>query len=357
MLRYVAGMPLATPTDLREHVALAVEVELSTIPIYLYAFYSIEDARSEAALLIRSVAAEEMLHVALASNLLLALGGAPRFSDPSVVPRYPSVMKHHHPELRLDLAPCSTELVRDVFMVIERPETHEAPPQADEYETLGQFYHALELAIYSMAATHDLFANPQRTRQVADPSLYSPVEYDAEDSGGLMLIEDADSAVAAIEIIVHQGEGLSEERWADPAHQELTHYHKYKLIAEQTVPLPRVAPTPMNPRTQDYPPALRPVSDLFNALYRSMFLIMDRLFGEEPDKSDLVSELYRTMSDLMAPVARYLMRQPIGNGLVAAPTFEIYELSPHDPTAGLRAVARRAAEHHPSLEGAVGSLL
>ncbi len=342
-------MPLATPDDLKSHVALAIEVELSTIPLYLYALYSIEDPRSEAALLIKSVAAEEMLHVALATNLLLALGGDPDFTNPAMVPRYPALMKHHRPDLRLDLTPCSVETVRDVFMVIERPEVHEAPPQADEYETLGQFYHALEIAIHSMAASHDLFANPQRTRQLADPAFYSAVEYDSDDSGGLMLIEDADSAAEAIEIIVHQGEGLSEERWADPGHQELTHYHKYKLIADGAVPLPKVFPAPTNPRTADYPERIRPVSDLFNALYRTVFLTMNELFGEDADKSTGVSDLYRTMSDLMAPVARYLMREPIGEGMVAGPTFEVVELRADDPAAELAAHARRVVAHHPSL--------
>ena len=350
-------MPLATPADLKDHVALAVEVELSTIPLYLYALYSIEDPTSEAALLIKSVAAEEMLHVALATNLLLALGGEPQFNDPAIVPRYPMLMKHHRPDLRLDLAPCSIESVKNVFMAIERPEVHEAPPQPDEYETLGQFYHALELAIHAMAETHDLFGNPQRARQLSDPSFYTPVEFDAEDSGGLMLIDDADSASAAIEIIVHQGEGLSEERWADPGHQELTHYHKYKLIADGAVPLPRVSAAPTNPKTVDYPAPIRPVSDLFNALYRTVFLTMDQLFSEAPDEADGIGTLYRTMSELMAPVARYLLREPIGGGLVAAPTFEVYELSAEDPAADLQAAARRAVEHHPSLTKVVDSFV
>lgn len=55
-------MPIDTVDDLREHLLVAIEVELSTIPPYLYAMYSIEDQSSEAALLIRSVVVEEMLH-------------------------------------------------------------------------------------------------------------------------------------------------------------------------------------------------------------------------------------------------------------------------------------------------------
>jgi hypothetical protein len=349
-------MTLDSPEDLRSHIALAIEVELSTIPLYLYAHYSLEDPSSEAALLIRSVAAEEMLHVALATNLLLAVGGNPDFGNPAVVPRYPSLMKHHKPDLRLDLAPCSLDLVRDVFMVIERPEVHDAPPEPDHYETLGQFYHALELAIVDLAERNDLFADPQRRRQMADQSFYAPVEYDAEDSGGLMLIEDAASARDAIEIIVHQGEGLSEERWADPAHHELTHYHKYKLIADGAVPLPRVFPAPTNPRTADYPERLQPVSDLFNALYRSMYLTMDELFSDRSDQAAMVGRLYQTMSSLMAPVARYLLEQRVDEATAAAPTFEVFEFTTDDPSAQLRTMAARVVDEHPALASVAAAL-
>ena len=62
-------MPITNVAELREHLLLAIEVEVSLIPPYLYAMYSIEDQESEAALLIRSVVVEEMLHASLVSNL------------------------------------------------------------------------------------------------------------------------------------------------------------------------------------------------------------------------------------------------------------------------------------------------
>lgn len=350
-------MPLDTPADLRSHVALAIEVELSTIPLYLYALYSIEDAQSEAARLIKSVAAEEMLHAALASNLLLGLGGEPDFRGTTVIPRYPSLMKHHRPDLELNLVPCSIAAVRDVFMVIERPEVHSAPPEPDMYETLGQFYHAIEIAIETMSQRYDLFATPQRARQMADTSFYAPVEFDADDSGGLVLIDDAAAACAAIEIIVHQGEGLSEERWADPDHQELTHFQKFKLIADGEVALPPISPAPTNPTTSDYPQGLQPVSHLFNALYRSVFFTMHGIFSDAADKARRVGTLYQTMSGLMAPLARYLMQYPIGDGQVAAPTFEVYEFSSDDPQDEIAAMAAAAVHSHPDLAEIVAGLV
>jgi rubrerythrin len=343
-------VPINTVEDLREHIALAAEVELSTIPPYLYALYSIEDQRSEAALLIRSIVAEEMLHVSLATNLLLAVGGEPRFGESSICPSYPGPLPHHIPELIVNLAPCSDDVIRNTLMVIEQPEVHGAPPEEDQFETLGQFYYALELAIERLAKTSDIFADPQRDRQLADPSFYTAVEYDAEDSGGLMLIDDVASADAAIEIIVHQGEGLSDERWADESHQELTHYYKLEQIADGTSPLGDVRPLLTNPYTADLPEDVRPVSDLFNALYRYTILTLDELFAPSNDKGGLVDRLYTLMSAALAPTARYLTELPVGDGYVAGPTFEVYEFS-GEPAAELRSMVDALADQHPTLAG------
>ncbi len=278
-------MPIRTVTDLHEHLELAIQVELSTVPPYLYAMYSIEDQRSEATLLLRSIVAEEMLHAVLASNLLLATGGRPRFDSTAYMPEYPSRMPHHRPPLEVGLAPCTEATIREVFMRIEQPEEHDAPPEPDMYETLGQFYHALENAIVDLSAVGDLFSNAQATAQLSDPSFYAPVEDDAEDSGGLVLVLDTETAIQAIEIIVHQGEGLSDERWADPSHQELTHYYKLLQIAERVSPLGRVRPVPVNPRTADYPTDLQAVSYLFNSAYRYLYLLLAQLFTAQETKT------------------------------------------------------------------------
>jgi len=284
-------MPIDTVQELQDHLEVAVQVELTTIPPYLYALHSIEDPQSEAALLIRSIVVEEMLHVCLTSNLLLAVGGAPNFADAAMTPTYPCDLPHHKTVLPVNLAPCSEELIRGTLMVIEQPEVHGAPVQPDEYETLGQFYFAVEQAINRLDREGDLFAEPQRERQLSDPAFYTAVSYDAEDSGGLMLIDDAASADAAIEIIVHQGEGLSADRWADESHQELTHYYKLDRIARGITPIGPVRPAVTNPRSAGYPDEVRAVSDLFNALFRYAMLTMDELFQASPDKSAAVDRL------------------------------------------------------------------
>lgn len=340
-------MPIVTAQDLRDHVELAIQVELSTIPPYLYALHSIEDQASDAALLIRSIVVEEMLHAALATNLLLGVGGEPRFDTTDWMPSYPEPLPHHTPPLVLGLEPASPELVRNVFMAIEQPEVHGAPPEADAFETLGQFYHAIELALTHLAGTSDLFAHPRLSRQMGDPTYYAPVTFDAEDSGGLVAVTDLGSAFQAIEIIVHQGEGLSTERWADPLHQELTHYFKLLDIAEGRSPLGAVRPLPRNPKAADFPPDVRQVADLFNAVYRYTYLVMHRIFQGGPGQAELIGSLYGCMSGILSPIAQHLVRQETPAGL-AAPTFEIHEFGP-DPDAELLALATDAAATWPEI--------
>jgi hypothetical protein len=61
-----------TIASLQEHLQWAFSVELSTIPPYLTALYTLQDNTTDAARLIRSVVLEEMLHMMLAANMMNA---------------------------------------------------------------------------------------------------------------------------------------------------------------------------------------------------------------------------------------------------------------------------------------------
>ncbi len=342
-------MAIRTLDDLRDHLLLATRVELSTIPIYLFAMYSIKDQESDAAKLIASVVVEEMLHTTLVTNLLLAIGGEPDFGYESI-PTYPALMSHHKPDLMLELRGCTTSLIRDVFMVIESPKARDAVNEDDDYETLGQFYGALEEALDRLDEEHEdtIFAHHQPSRQVSNPEFYAPVQFDAEDSGGLLLVHDAASADRALETIIDQGEGVTDHRWADPAHEELTHYYKFKQIADGETPLGDVWPVRDNPRTKDMPAELQPISDLFNAMYGLMFVTMGELFSGSDDQLRGIGRLYALMSQCLAPTARYLVSLPVTAQRTAAPTFEVFRFS-DDPWTETARLAASVGEVHPML--------
>jgi hypothetical protein len=347
---------IRTTEDLRDHLAVAMEVELSTIPPYLYAMYSVADPGAESARLVRSIVAEEMLHLALAANLLAAIGGEPDFLRPGLQPTYPSSLAHHEPELTLHLAPMSGELVESTFMVLERPGAHRAPPEDDGYHSLGQFYGAVEAAFERLAAEGPLFVPGSEGHQLAGGPFYRPVEFDAADSGGLVTVTDLATAREAMEVIVHQGEGLGEHRWADPAHQELTHYAKLRRIAEGKVPIGEVLPVRTDPRVADYPADVRRIAVLANASYRALFHVLDDLYRPIVDKGFHVRALYGLMKDVLAPLSRHLTTIDLGDGTVASPTFEPVDLGA-DPALTLREMATQVAEAEPALAETVASLI
>jgi hypothetical protein len=109
---------------------------------------------------ISEVAAQEMLHLASASNLLTAIGGAPHFSRPN----FPQPAKYYPPGFELALMPFSEQALGS-FVFYERPEgmEHDAPelqlaseviaplipggvvvPHEQEFATVGHLYRGIE---------------------------------------------------------------------------------------------------------------------------------------------------------------------------------------------------------------------
>src|SRR3954453_17455499 len=95
---------MSTGEALRPHVQWAPELEHAPIPPYLCALYSLDAARNpEAAEVVQSVFVEEMLHLALAANLLNAVGGAPVLDAPRLLPGYPRTLPHGDQSFQVEL--------------------------------------------------------------------------------------------------------------------------------------------------------------------------------------------------------------------------------------------------------------
>jgi len=197
----------------------AIRLEHSTLPPYLYAYWSIEDLGSPLALSIYEVIKEEMLHMALACNILNAIGGSPDFSRKDFIPDYPTALPAHDMMIdpfvvglnKLDIKAIVT------FLHIELPRdlgTYSASDNA--VDTIGEFYAKIR---------GDLELLPdeefQGGKQLA-------AKFAPRKSGNLFEISSQTDALRAVDEIVEQGEGLSAKSIS--VDDSENHFNRFKSI-------------------------------------------------------------------------------------------------------------------------------
>src|SRR6266700_3227795 len=330
---------LETQDGLLNGLQQAIQLEHATIPTYLYALYSIkQDSNTAIQDLIRSIVIQEMLHMALACNLLNAIGGSPVIDRPEFVPQYPGPLPGAvESELIVPLARFSLDLVKCVFMVIEEPETPlnfpvrdlaAAPPQ-----TIGQFYTAIKQQI--MERGQSIFEHGVLANQVTSP--FFPE---------LIQVTNVDSAIRAIETIVEQGEGTTKSPLRGEG-SNIAHYYKFAEIyhGKSLIPNPNappdapddqkyvyggdpipfdpngVLPVIENPKAALYPagsPA-RLACDTFNFTYTSILKKLQVSFNGSPGR--LEDAIFATMPNsdnldmgTLSEQAMALMAIELGNG-------------------------------------------
>jgi hypothetical protein len=337
-----------TVADLRKHLEAAVQLELTTIPPYLTALFSLHgDGNLEPALLIRSVVLEEMLHMTLAANVLNAVGGRPRITGEHA-PRYPAKLPYHDPEwFHVGIRPLDDEALR-TFLAIENPTYPLAAPPpaaaadargplvaqlAEEhgYKTIGEFYGAVEKALRALDRHGDIFTGDP-TRQVRPEHYYA--------GGGEVIVVDClDHALDALQQIVEQGEG---ELTSPPADEkfdpegDLAHYYRFNELqvgkryrkedkpAEPTgrrFDLDRTAIYPMQP---DWRPGAQDgeLGELSAAFDRIYGRLLDQLQVALDGRPGELTVAVGTMWELKV-AALDLLRIPLAgdSGLHAGPTF------------------------------------
>jgi hypothetical protein len=348
--------------ELTSHLQVAATIELATIPIYLATYYTINRTpdsgtatgfpqtdvsrfADEAGALIMSVAVEEMLHMSLASNILYALGKDPQLygqapdSYPANLPGHAENVsrhsKHYSQSLPIPLAKFSFNQLSH-FLAIEYPAPPGAPPEAGNWETIGQIYSYIRCIIKSKWIKHDDFKVRQNNRHQIASTEYSPNSIDtvfpkeafdfvnppaapmeesaaktakfvsAEDShlgsSDFLTINNCRDAMQAIATISFQGEGFAHEAYDDPSKDELSHYYKFVVLQSQldgydqsyvnrglkhknnVAPLPE----PPNPACRQftveeldtfvYPAPFNPVSSQFGEGRSALVDISDALF-------------------------------------------------------------------------------
>jgi Ferritin-like len=197
-----------------EALQLAIEIEISTLPPYLCALWSIKSGDGPVYGIILRICLNEMLHLGLACNMLTALGGKPDIKNAYYTNiKYPTngLPGGVLPGLVVDLGSLTHDRVVKQFQVIETPE-HEIPSAllADMPYTIGRFYDALAAALPADGWT----AGKPVTDDFITPQITSKA-----------------SAQAAIAKIKQQGEGTSALPYAEGT--TLAHFYAFEEIARQ----------------------------------------------------------------------------------------------------------------------------
>ncbi|OXM68529.1 ferritin-like domain-containing protein [Amycolatopsis vastitatis] len=332
---------IETIDDLRRHLQWAIELEHATIPPYLCALYSLDPVRNpEATQVVGTVLAEEMIHLALAANLLNAVGGTPKLDTPELLPPYPHPLPHGDRSVHVHLVPFGPEAL-ELFLRIEQPASADDPPQGDGYRTIGQFYAAVEAGLRTLCDKlgEDEVFSGDPARQIG--------EYHLRGGGGeVMPVRDLKSASAALAEIIEQGEGAARTDVWDgdhdvfhPEREEVAHFYRFQELRlgrryrtgdtpqsgptgeEITVDLDGVLPMRPNPRTADYPEGspIRVAQEAFNQTYSLLLYQLEEAFNGSPDQlKDAVGTMFGLRKQALA-----LMKLPTGDGTTTAgPTFE-----------------------------------
>ena len=324
------------PSDLYPWLQNAIELEHSTIPPYLTALFSLKPgSNDEIARLIHSIVVEEMLHMTIASNILIAIKGHPAINKPDFIPKYPGhlPMSIGGKDFIVGLEAFSKPLVENIFMKIEEPEKPipVEKPRAlavPDFATIGEFYDALKRKLTDFGDAIFVVPPSQQVLQWFDTARLFP-------------IVDVPSAKRGIDIIVQEGEGTSTDPFQSPG--DPAHYYKFGEIAagRKIIPKPGggyiygvdpipfdqagVYPMKPNPKLTDFAPdsQARSRAEEFDLAYSSLLNALHTAFNGQPDRINVAIGL---MYELKM-IAVSLMQTPAGDGskMTAGPTFEYIE--------------------------------
>jgi hypothetical protein len=365
--------------------AQACELEHGLMCEYLFAQFTLKRTQAEGLsteqlakvaaweTVIVDVTKQEMLHLALATNLLAAIGAAPHLHRPN----FPILSRWYPPGVQLALVPFGERALRH-FIYLERPEgmvlddaegfaaVGQAQPltEADslmavpeDYQTVGHLYRGIEQGLERLVERHGeggVFIGPPRAQ--ATTEVFEWAE--------LTAVTDLASAKAAIELIVEQGEGARGD-WRN------AHFGKFVALLDDYLAARAADPgfEPARPAEPAYvrrppdveasvvtvgDPLTSQVADLFNAIYETTLQALSRYFVHSGETDGQVTTLATTakhlMNRVMRPLGSLLTTLPVGParpGVLAGPAFEIVQPSfyvlPHREAAW-RILAERLGE-------------
>ena len=320
---------------------------------------------------INTVAVQEMTHLALVNNMLVAIGCPPYFQHPN----FPHPSRYFPPNIKLALVPFGEQALRH-FLYLERPEgmsiegvpgfevlgdlnppelKGSVVPQQQYFTTVGNLYRGIEKGFEDLVLKYGedgVFIGGAHTQATEErfglPSLFE--------------VKDLESARRAVEGIVEMGEGARGD-WTN------AHFGMFLGILREFMQT--------RARNRDFRPTkpvvtayTRPpigvenatlitdrftsrVADLFNASYGLAVQVLSRYYIHEHDRQEelqgLADAAVGIMSRVIEPLGVALTSLPIGPhfpGLTAGASFELQHreyLFPHREQA-LMVLQERAVE-------------
>ena len=339
----------------------AAELEHAICCQYLYAAFSMKQSVEEGVThqqldainrwrrIVVEVATEEMQHLALVNNMLLAIGGAPRVGRPN----FPQRGRYYPPSVQFELLPFGERALRH-FLYLERPEGINLPdaegfeaageierpmtsedivPRPQDFSTVGHLYRSIEEGFKHLVDRHGeewLFIGPPRAQ--ATPAAF---QWPA-----LTPVTDLASALVAINTVVEQGEG-PRGHWRD------AHYGRFLVALGEYLTMKRADPSfePARPVVAAFvhpppdseggplvsDPNTARVLDVFNVAYEVVLHVLARFFAHVDETDEQLQTLADVavymMIDVIRPLGEVITTLPLGPdhpGMAAGPAFEVF---------------------------------
>ena len=349
----------------------ACELEHGLMCEYLYAQFSLKRATGEGLTteqlervqaweaVLTGIIKQEMLHLALATNILTAIGAAPHFERPNL----PILSRWYPPGVQIAFLPFGERALRH-FMYLERPEGmtladaegFAAQPGVqplasigrpvaavpEPWRTVGHLYRGIEAGLARLCGRYGedaVFIGPPAAQAVTATFEWKE----------LAAVTGLASASRAIELIVEQGEGARGD-WVN------SHFGTFTGILEDLLAMQAADPgfdpaRPVEPAYVRLPPDVASgiliedlltarVADLCNGLYEVMLQVLSRYYVHHGETPAELETLARTAKHLMnwvlRPLGSVLTTLPVGPshpGRTAGPALEVarpaYFVLPH----------------------------
>jgi hypothetical protein len=349
--------------DLWWLLAEACQLEHMIMCQYLFAEWTLKDAgdgltdaQSEAIErwrgVLRGIAIEEMLHLALVANVMSSIGAAPYFGRPN----FPQRSGYFPESIQLDLMPFGEEALRH-FLFLERPEgmerqdadgfvptaprreplsESEAMPRGQEFLTVGHLYRGIEDGLTRLTrdlGERALFVGSPRAQ--ATPELFQWPQ--------VVAVTDLDSALQAVGEIIEQGEGAR-------GHWEDAHYGRFLRIWDEYHALRNADPTfePARPVVAAFTrqpfdlkdpvtvitnPEAHRVAEITTIAYEVVLHLLTRFFTHTDETDEqlglLIGAAFEVMGGIIRPLGHALTQLPVGSaadGPNAGFAFEMHYL-------------------------------